>query len=221
MLFAILKKKGACKRKMQLPKVAKQIGKVTGNNRIYIEDYAYTYLNELKSKQMNFPVRVALYGHAFRKEEKQFYLIYGASGVLEEMERGHRQEWIEQEYFKDCSLIGHMNLYSGTELPGEREGCFIFYDKNEAMQNYLISCYQYQKQKAETKSSEESLQKEKVFLAAGRSTEGGSSFFRYLAEKLLFVVLIVMAAASVTIINRYQQMHDFMIMAAKAVQIIE
>ena len=67
---------------MHLPSVVKQMGKVTGENRVYIEDYVYTYLNELKKKKNSLPVRVALYGHAFSRETIHYYLIY-----VEEMEK--------------------------------------------------------------------------------------------------------------------------------------
>ena len=50
---------------MRLPSVVKQMGKVTGESRVYIEDYVYTYLNEIKKEKNSLPVRVALYGHAF------------------------------------------------------------------------------------------------------------------------------------------------------------
>lgn len=208
---------------MQLPSIVKQIGKISGDNRVYIEDYAYTYLNELKSEQRNFPVRVALYGHAFHKEEKQFYLIYGVSSVIDEMERGRNQEHIGQEYFEDCSLIGYMNLYSGVQLPGEKEGCYVFYDKNEAMQSYLISCYEYKKREEENKRSRERSGKENnSYPVHDRGREAKSvSFWSGLIEKILFLLLVIITATSVVTINQYQQMHDFAVMVAKATRIIE
>lgn len=207
---------------MQLPSIAKQIGKVTGDNRVYIEDYAYTYLNELKSGQAKFPIRVALYGHAFRKEEKQFYLIFGASSVIEEMERGRNQEEVCREYFGEYSLIGYMNLYGGAKLPGEKDGCFIFYDKNESMQNYLISCYKYKERLAEYEQAKERRQKINVpsKVHYKRQEEKSNGFWNNLIEKMLFLLLVIIAATSVVTINQYQQMQNFVEIAAKAVAII-
>ena len=37
---------------MQLPTMVKQIGRVSGNERVYIEDYVYAYLNKLTSFEL-------------------------------------------------------------------------------------------------------------------------------------------------------------------------
>ena len=199
---------------MQIPSIVKPIGKVTGISRVYIEDYAYTYLCEQKNKQMHFPTRVALYGHAFQKDEKQFYLIYGASGVIEEMERGRSQENISREYFGDYSLIGYMNLYHGAKMPGEKEGCFVFYEKNEAMQNYLISCYERENQTEEKERVNTKITDTCVL------PRNNKSFIGCFVQKYLFTIMLLIAALSVVVINQYQQMQDFVMTAARAVQII-
>ena len=133
---------------MRLPSVVKQMGKVTGESRVYIEDYVYTYLNELKKEKNSLPVRVALYGHAFCRENIHYYLIYGASGVVEEMENGRNQEEIGKQFFVGYSLIGYVNIYEKQNLPGTEEGCYIFYESNEAMQNYMLSCFKRKKKSA-------------------------------------------------------------------------
>ncbi len=199
---------------MQIPSIVKPIGKVTGENRVYIEDYAYTYLCERKNSQVHFPTRVALYGHAFQKEDKQFYLIYGASGVIEEMERGRSQDDIGKEFFEDYSLIGYINMYHGVKLPGEKDGCFVFYDKNEAMQSYLLSCYE-KNTRMEKNEEIKAMVPEKCELP-WENKRFISCFF----QKFLLSVMILIATASVTIINQYQQMQDFVMTAARAVRMM-
>ena len=74
---------------MQLPDIVRQIGKAEEKEQVYIEDYVYTYLHGLGKEtgtedlrravgeQRTFPIRAALFGHAFRRGERRFYLIYG------------------------------------------------------------------------------------------------------------------------------------------------
>lgn len=193
-----------CISKMYLPSVVKQIGSITGENRVYIEDYVYTYLNELKKENNKFPVRVALYGHAFHKEQKRFFLIYGASCVIEELECGREQEQIQKDFFEEYTLIGYMNLYNNQELPGEKEGCYIFYEVNEPMQNYLISCYE--------RKNKRNIQEKTA------KTEKKYSFWDNLLQKVFFMLMTILAAVSVITINHYERMHEFVIMAAKAMQ---
>lgn len=196
-----------CLNKMYLPSVVKQIGNITGENRVYIEDYVYTYLNEIKKDNNTFPVRVALYGHAFNKEQKRYFFIYGASCVIEELEYGRQQEQIQKDYFEEYTLIGYMNLYNNKELPGEKEGCYLFYEVNEPMQNYMISCYE-RKHKRNVNSRID-------------KTEKKYSFWNTLLQKVFFMLMAIIAAVSVTTINRYDRMREFAVMAAKAIQEIK
>ena len=111
---------------MQLPNIVKQIGKTDGEERVYVEDYVYTYLNELKKEKEIFPVRVALFGSVFQKDEKNFYLVYGASCVIDELECGRDEEQVRKEYFGEHELIGYVNIYGKNhELPGKP--CRIIY----------------------------------------------------------------------------------------------
>ena len=188
---------------MQLPLIVRQMGKVTGENRVYIEDYAYTYLNELKKKEPGLPIRAALYGHAFSREGVHFYLIYGASDIMGEMERGRKQEEIQKTFFPEYGLIGYVNLYPRQKLPGTDKGCCIFYESNEAMQNYMVSCYQNKagiRKVMETKES------------------SGFSYIKELLQKAFLGIMAVLSAIAITIINNYSCMYDFTMMAARALQ---
>ena len=184
---------------MKLPSVVRQVGLVNGNSRVYIEDYAYAYLSELKRNQKLLPVKVALYGYAFHKEEISYYVVYGAAVFSEETEKVK----VKSEFFSDYEHIGYMKLLKDTLLPGEKEGCFIFCEENTAMQNFLIF--------AEAQGK----QKEKNFLnSSGKKLSG---MWRYILQKTVLVLLVTVAAISVSTIDRYHLMREFVIMAAKAI----
>lgn len=193
---------------MNLPAIVKQMGRIEGENRVYIEDYVYTYLNEIKQKKYGFPVRVALYGHAFSKDNKNFYLIYGASCIMEELENGKDQETIRKVFFDGYHLIGYVNIYDKQEITGAENGCYIFYEANVPMQNYMLSCYE-RKNKA--------VDKEKVLIKKNVNAD----FCRNLLQKMLLAFAAIIAAVSVAIISNYNGMYDFVMMTVNALQEIE
>lgn len=193
---------------MQLPSIIKKKGNVLGENKVYIEDYVYTYLNGLGEKITGLPIRIALYGHAWSKEEKKFFLIYGASCVVEELQRGRNQEQIQSQYFPDYSLIGYVNIYSNSKL-SEKDGYYIFYETNEPMQNYLISCYGQKKEG-----------KQQNVPALPKDVSNGSPLAKAgeLLKKAFLFCLTVLAAVSVLTINEYARMHDFTEMAVQVMK---
>lgn len=201
---------------MHLPSIVRQMGKVTGENRVYIEDYAYTYLNELKKEQHGIPVRVALYGHAFNRENIHYYLIYGASCIVEEMENGRDQEEVKKTFFDQYSLIGYVNIYGKQELTGVEDGCCIFYESNEAMQNYMLSCY---KRKNELKENKEA----KPSILSKKRKAGGKFAFAYIKgmlKKTFLCLTLMIAAVAAAAIGNYKCMYDFTMMAARALQAV-
>lgn len=191
---------------MRLPSIVKQVGTIRGESRVYIEDYVYSYLKRLKKERIRLPLRVALYGHAFSKDDKQFYLIYGASNVVAEMENGISQERIRKLFFKDYSLIGFVNIYDKKELPQSGDGCYVFYESNEAMQNYLVSCY---------KRKDKFSRQEKEFPV----TLTGKPFLLVeFLRKIGLGAIIIIAAVAVTAIDKFEKMHEFAVMVVHAMQ---
>lgn len=211
---------------MQLPDIVKQIGKTDGKERVYIEDYVYAYLHGLKSGngdlektvnvQRTFPVRVALFGHAFRKEERKFYLIYGASSVIEELENGKNEEQIRKEYFGEYELIGYVNIYGGGQkMPGRKDGYYIFYEKNESMQNYLLSCY-------ERKTTENTLRRQSLYpMKTPVKKEGKTGGIGDTIRRFFYGGCIIILAVAITAINDYHKMHGFMETADRAIAFTE
>lgn len=191
---------------MRLPSIVKQVGTIKGESQVYIEDYVYTYLHRLKKERIRLPIRVALYGHAFSRDDKQFYLIYGASNVVEEMENGRSQESIQEMFFQEYSLIGFVNIYDKKEPPQTGEGCYVFYESNEAMQNYLVSCYKRRDRYSSQGKEMTAMQTGKPFMWV--------EFLR----KIGLGAIIIITAVAVTAVNNYGKMCEFVVMIVHAMQ---
>ena len=68
---------------MRLPEIVKEVGKTSEGNRVYVEDYVYTYLFKLKAEDRGFPLRAALYGHVCKKDDKN---IITAAQIYEDIQ---------------------------------------------------------------------------------------------------------------------------------------
>lgn len=168
------------------PKNKKQIGRIGKGDKIYIEDYAVTYLNQIARSPETKSGFAGLFGTCREVDGTKEYYIYAA--IYRECETvldgGLPREAVQKimrqrgemfaEYFflgwavvlgnntgtlwENCyrsrmeTLMGkpevlmtvksgtceeHFYLYP-TEMPKETEGYFIFYEENDAMQNFLI-----------------------------------------------------------------------------------
>ncbi len=204
---------------MQLPELVRQMGKAEGRARVYIEDYVYTYLSQLRKEMTVFPLRAVLFGHACHKQEQYVYLIYGAACVIEELEQGRTEEQIRKEFFEEYELIGYVNIYGkGQKLPDKKEGYYIFYEKNEAMQNYLLSCYERKKKEDAGREKEEysGIKKAELLSLPKLSSPIGD-----MIKKFFYGGCIILLALAVTTINDYNKMHGFVEAAERAVVLTE
>lgn len=201
---------------MQLPTMVKQIGRVDGNEKVYIEDYVYAYLNELKAEKKNLPLRAALFGHVFHKENQTFYLVYGAVSIVDELAFGRSEEQVRKEYFEEYELIGYVNIYGNKqELPGKKDGYYIFYEKNEAMQNYLLFCYRQMKRNGIGKNEISCIGGEVSKFS--RTTSRVS--IREVIKRLIYGVSIIILSIAVTTINDYKKMYGFVETAGRAAEL--
>lgn len=195
---------------MKLPEITKQIGTERGDNRVYIEDYVYAYLRKLRENQTILPLRVALYGQACRNEQKKYFFVYGAARVIEELEQGRDEEQVRCEFFPEYDLIGYVNIYGDREqLPDKREGYFIFYENNEAMQNYLVSCYERGKK-----------QREDTIASDFSKTALPFPMWEIL-KNLLYGCIIVLLTIAVTTINDYHKISGFAEAVSRAINLAQ
>ena len=173
----------------QLPKNVRQIGNVSDEPKIYVEDYVDTFLNQLKDKAGDEPIGVALAGEIFSVEGIPAVYISGAFRLKEvevtPKEVSVKEETIRQmeedrkQYFPMAEIVGWGLIEDGKPMGRNREvsrihsrffakdqsvfiwkdsldgeevfyaykygelmqmgGHYIFYEKNPAMQNYMIS----------------------------------------------------------------------------------
>lgn len=193
----------------RIPNNIRQIGEVNKTQKIYIEDYAYTYLCRISSGNSSKGKAAILLGQANWKDGVS-YLFVKSAVVLPDMEitEEHlsftREIWNHvyeknKEYFPDQEIVGwylsipgcsmelhevicrtHLDHFGGNDKvlmvmePLEKEeafyryedgelsrqpGFYIYYEKNEPMQNFLVA----QNDKAETKSEQVSDQAVKTF----------------------------------------------------------
>lgn len=115
----------------QFPKNVRQIGNVSDEPKIYVEDYVDTYLNQLKEKAAKEPVMAVLAGEIVTQEGQEVVYISGAvrveevkteNGKLEfDIEASDRAEELRKEHFPTCQTIGWCLIESGNLMGQEQE----------------------------------------------------------------------------------------------------
>ena len=115
----------------QLPKNVRQIGNVSDNPKIYVEDYVDTYLNQLREKAKEQPVGVILAGEVLELEDEKAVFVSGAvqmqelsekDGKLEIGQDGmkHMKEEAAQ-YFPESHIVGWGIVEEGNPMSRNRE----------------------------------------------------------------------------------------------------
>lgn len=193
----------------RIPNNIRQIGEASETQKIYIEDYAYTYLCRISSENSSQGKAAVLLGQSNWKNNVS-YLFIKSAVVLPDMEVSEehlsftKEAWSHvyeknKEFFPGQEIVGwflsipgcsmelhqvicrtHLDHFGGNDKvlmvmePLEKEeafyryedgrldrqgGFYIYYEKNEPMQNYLIT----QNEKAEQKSEKVEDQAVKTF----------------------------------------------------------
>lgn len=119
----------------QFPKNVRQIGNVSDEPKIYVEDYVDTYLNQLKEKAAKEPVMAVLAGEIVTQEGQEVVYISGAvrveevkteNGKLEfDIEASDRAEELRKEHFPTCQTIGWCLIESGNLMGRERDAARV------------------------------------------------------------------------------------------------
>lgn len=199
---------------MKMPDIVKRVGCVDDKNRVYIEDYVYSYLNGLQAKTNIFPLRAALFGHVIQKENMCSYMIYGASCVVEELGYGRNEEQVRKEFFEDYELIGYVNITKNKQpVPENGKGYFVFYESNEAMQNYLSFCYEREKR---TKKKDRMIENFTLPCQENKKTCAVERI-----RQIFTLTLVIILAMAVCAVNDYDKMYGFVEMAGEAVHGLE
>lgn len=177
-----------------LPKNIRQIGDCKGKQKIYVEDYVYTYLKKLSADSGSGRTAILL-GQYNWADGTAYFFIRGALAVTDTEEGAEPLKFDEHvwkevsdtmaRYFQGQNILGwflslpgeleqeeerilktHLNHFGGNDKvlfrmePNEKEeafyvydsnllkklgGFYIYYEKNEAMQNYMIDHGQHTK----------------------------------------------------------------------------
>ena len=100
----------------QLPKNVRQIGNVSDNPKIYVEDYVDTYLNQLREKAKEQPIGVILAGEVLELEDEKAVFVSGAVQMQELSEKDGKLEigqdgmkhMMEEaaQYFPESHIVG-------------------------------------------------------------------------------------------------------------------
>lgn len=240
----------------RIPNNIRQIGEVNETQKIYIEDYAYTYLCRISSGNSSKGKAAILLGQANWKDGVS-YLFVKSAVVLPDMEitEEHlsftREIWNHvyeknKEFFPDQEIVGwylsipgcsmelhevicrtHLDHFGGNDKvlmvmePLEKEeafyryedgelsrqpGFYIYYEKNEPMQNFLVA----QNDKAETKSEQVSDQAVKTFRkkvevkSEGKKQTKNTPVFKTASVCMMVAVL----AVGVLYLNDYHKLKN-------------
>ena len=239
----------------QLPKNVRQIGNVSDEPKIYVEDYVDTYLNQLKDKAKEEPVGIALAGEILVLEGQPVVYISGAFRLAEVEVRGKeislKEETVKQmetdrkKYFPETEIVGWGMIEDGKPMGRSREvgrihskyfskdqsvfiwkdsldgeevfyafkygelmqmgGHYVFYEKNPAMQNYMIST---RKKIGVTPSEVVEDRAAKDFRSVVRErmdakSDRQNSRLIYITSALLVVVVLVIGVSTM---NNYDKM---------------
>lgn len=176
----------------RIPNNIRQIGDIKGHQKIYIEDYAYTFLRKISRSPQTGGKAALLFGK-YHWSEGYAYLFIKSALQIQDMEVSQEHVvftekiWGQvyedsKKYFQDQEIVGwfvslpgfnmqmnevllktHLNHFAGNDKvlfvvePGEWEeaffvyennqltrqpGYYIYYEKNELMQAYMIEMSQ-------------------------------------------------------------------------------
>ena len=141
---------------MELPKHTTQVGTIAANKKLYLEDYCISYMKQLGEEHPDERKQIALFGTVEKEKSVEYAFAYGAAllgcgkGRTDSLTNSQKEEAesVREEYFPDYQLLGVVistdsvdeNVYwlgnGNKSIP--LDGYYIFYDKNEAMLNFMM-----------------------------------------------------------------------------------
>lgn len=239
----------------QLPKNVRQIGNVSDNPKIYVEDYVDTFLGQMGEQDEEI-IAAALIGEIIHEDEQDYVYVFGAVQMnLTKMEQGEEitvdeETWSQvcqdkEEYFEEGNLIGwyaarregavkisetilktqqeyfakNDTLFVTRDIEIQEEiiyayklqdlmeisGHYIYYEKNPAMQNYMIM---RRRNIGVTPSEAIEDRAAKDFRSIIRQREERqeqkrTNRFMYAASTFLVLVIVIIG---VTMMNNYDKM---------------
>ena len=127
----------------QLPKNVRQIGNVSDNPKIYVEDYVDTYLNQLREKAREQPVGVILTGELLKLEDENAVFVSGAVQMKEVKTNGNDIE-ITDEIMKEAKEEADEEV---IDIEAKPEITFDDFGKMQFQVGEIIACEEVKKSK--------------------------------------------------------------------------
>lgn len=238
------------------PKNFRQIGTPQGKQKIYIEDYVYTYLHPVMERPEEMRLCV-LVGHVEKEEDYHYIFVHGAielqnlyyAGVTPVFSERTRETICEkvQQNFPGSYLVGwyldvkgntprltpelehiHRSFFGGRDkilllsdslnreeklfacdssAVWQKEGYYIYYEKNPQMQDYMIR----ERTKGETKIEPEKVMDaalnnyREILLKKEEAPKARQVRIRYVAG---FAGMLMLCVLGVNMLNNYEKMKN-------------
>ena len=185
---------------MQLPKNIMQIGEPDAFYRVYIEDYVYTYIRQIEKKSGTERKKIYLFGKKLSDSTTCHLYVYGAA----DSEKGILS--VQHEFFPEFDILGILSIYRNSmEISLQNgsafslNGFFVYYEQNDAMQEFLVHNFQ-ESDKNSLKENSESGQTPAI-----RQRKADTRLL-YTATFCMGIIICIIA---ITSINRYDKMKGF------------
>lgn len=241
----------------KLPKNIRQIGNVSDNPKVYVEDYVDTFISHMCDNTKEGVAGAFLIGESFSKDDQDYIFIHGAVQMKDVEMNGNEivlgdKSWKKaceegKKYFAGNTILGwfltapelqiklnnniiklHEKLFMRKSrililkdsLEKEEAlfvykyedlmhigGHYIYYEKNPAMQDYMIAM---RKQNCVTPSETVEDRATKDFRSVVKNKEekkkeAKKNKYSYMASTFLVLLLIVMGVASM---NNYEKLSE-------------
>lgn len=232
-----------------LPKNIRQIGEGGKNKKIYLEDYAVTYMLQL-AKDKTEKKGALLLGEKEQKENVWYFFV---NSVLELTDiRFEEENWKEikeqaAQFFCGREILGwflyvpeddpisgdevsciHLNQFGENDklliISSQEEtdlelylteagnlamqpGYYIYYEKNEQMQDYMVSRNEGHSIEKEIVVTDKAIQNFRKIAEEKRDTVPNVGFTRFLYGACTFLIMTVLVLG-VTTINNYDKMRN-------------
>ncbi|MCR1843476.1 LysM peptidoglycan-binding domain-containing protein [Murimonas intestini] len=232
-----------------LPKNIRQIGEGGKNKKIYLEDYAVTYMLQL-AKDKTEKKGALLLGEKEQKENVWYFFV---NSVLELSDiRFEEEDWKEikeqaAQFFCGREILGwflyvpeddpisgdevsciHLNQFGENDklliISSQEEtdlelylteagnlamqpGYYIYYEKNEQMQDYMVSRNEGHSIEKEIVVTDKAIQNFRKIAEEKRESVPNVGFTRFLYGACTFLIMTVLVLG-VTTINNYDKMKN-------------
>ena len=238
----------------KLPKNIRQVGQVSGNQKVYMEDYVITYLKQIPAAEESMRI-IILYGKKEMIDDDLCWFVCGAVGAEKDffMERTviDQESWqkvndMAGKFFPELAVLGwaiisnestkdieeqilrtqkqffrpDQKLYFEYHTEEKEEfiylyekgklrlqgGYYIYYERNECMQNYMVSLRAAERHPEEYEA-DRAAQKFRA-VTDERRQEISKRRSVTLMTCVSLVLMMVIMVIGITMLNNYEKMQS-------------